>query len=900
MKKFRLGMTLIGTAAIITGLPGCADESPWGSASDEKGSIELSLTTDYNFDTAKPVVRSDEDTRAGSNLSDFEGISLPKLKDFSIKLEKNDNSYSNIWSSYADFQTEAAKNQFPVGLYTITASYGTKGEQGINKPYFEGSASFNILAGHTRQVSLTAELKNSMVQIVYSDRFKEYMTEYFTSLSTKGKSDEIKFAQGETGIAFIEAEETTLYASFTTAVTNKKAENLEVGKFVATAKTLHKVNLDVNPNPNGATLNITFDETVTDGDDVEIDLTKDLYTKPAPTITPSEFTDGQTINMYGADANNANIKMDVVAPYGIKAAELTVEGINGYTYNEVINLVSTTLPSGIVATGFPTSVQTFGEGEQPKKVLASLDLSQYARNLCTSEEVKEYKLSLKVTDFNDKSSNIVSVILNSREISLQRIAPSESSTSEVQFGSDKATLKMSYNGAAPENVVFKDNNNNELPIEKITHNGETVYTRAYETKIYEYTLRLPAATTSSSINISAFDKNSNAELGTFNNIPVEAPKFEVSDVDAYTSYAYLQLKVTLPDGTYAADNSETLKTVTKDVQLANGSYNGAVLSIHDASKGQLKVTGLKAGESDVNLNLSLKNWPSAPSVSKSFATEKAEGVPNGDFEDLDIFIEDKTINQGGKWGTTILAANYQTTQTMTIKEPKKWISSNNNTCHFNQTYSNSWYDVPSVYNTKPKYQTNWPKTVAQKEQSVTADIYNIEGYNGTSMVVRNVAWDANGKELSDDKKTGDPSPYNNYYCSNEPSISNRSRGFLKLGSDGNGYSFSSRPKKLKGYYMYKDSQDSSESGLITVKLLNGTTEIATGSINLGAKDNYTSFEIPLDYKNKAAFAPKATKLQIEIYSSNKTSDIKTKNYCNKEECCSRGAALYVDDLTFEY
>lgn len=907
MNKLRFGTYLMGAVAVAAGLSSCADESPWGSSSGEKGSISLTLTTDFDFDTARPSVRNDESTRSSASLESIEGITLPELKDFSIKLEKEDGSQTYTWTSYNDFTSEAAKNEYPVGTYTLTAYYGTAGEQGINKPYFEGKTTFNILAGHTREINLTAELMNSMVQIEYSEQFKEYMKEYSASISTEGSTTEIVMPQEGAGIAFIEPGNASINVSFTTDVTNKKVENLKVGEFAAIAKTLHKVTLNVNPNPNGATLEVTFDETVQDGKDVSIDLTKDLYTKPAPTITATGFTNGETINMLGDAANDVKLLMNVVASYGIKSAILKIEGTNGYSYNNTIELVSSHTQSDIVSSGFPTSVQTFNDGEEPKKTLATLDLTQMAKNLCKSETVKEYTISLKVSDYNDKESDPMIVTINSEDLSMQRIAPTDTSVSEVEFGSTTATLNLAYNGPKPEDVIFLDNNGNELPVVKVTYNNETVYSRAYETKVYEYTLELPSATTSNTIGITAKDRNGK-ELGNFPNIPVGAPKYEISKVDAYTTYAYLQLKVTLPDGSAATEGSVALKAVTNNARLANGSTSGADLSVYDASKGILKVTGLTPGTNTANISLSLSNWGTASNVSTNFSTETATGVPNGDFEDLyeTINTTDNPINQGGKWtqANSKLAERYQTTLSMVIKEPKGWISSNPITSNLKATNINSWYVTPSVYNTTLTWLSYQPEAkvgpTGQSAHTTTADVYkNFASYkNSNAIVIRNVAWDLNGETIGEIQQTGD-TKFSNYYCSNEPTIANRTRGYLKLGTDGNGESFSSRPTKLKGFYMYKDSQDSSESGLITVKLLNGSTEIGSGSIKLSGKDDYTSFDIPIKY-NKTIFGPKATKLQIEIYSSDKTSDIKTKNYCNKDECCSRGAALYVDDLTFEY
>jgi len=96
-----------------------------------------------------------------------------------------------------------------------------------------------------------------------------------------------------------------------------------------------------------------------------------------------------------------------------------------------------------------------------------------------------------------------------------------------------------------------------------------------------------------------------------------------------------------------------------------------------------------------------------------------------------------------------------------------------------------------------------------------------------------------------------------------------------------------------------DSQDTAEKGSVTVQVLNGTTVIASGNIELVVASEYTEFSLPLVYSR---YDLKATDLHIMISSSNHTNegDIKTTNYVNKEECCSRGAMLTIDNLIFSY
>ena len=136
--------------------------------------------------------------------------------------------------------------------------------------------------------------------------------------------------------------------------------------------------------------------------------------------------------------------------------------------------------------------------------------------------------------------------------------------------------------------------------------------------------------------------------------------------------------------------------------------------------------------------------------------------------------------------------------------------------------------IPSTYNTSLSWLSHQPEAkvigIGQSAYDSTADIYKESASSGNNaMVIRNVAWDLKGSGIADNQQTGN-TDYSNYYCSNVPSISNRSAGKLFLGSYSYSYkngseeynegiSFNTRPTSLKGYYKYaNDSQDTSEKG----------------------------------------------------------------------------------------
>lgn len=296
-------------------------------------------------------------------------------------------------------------------------------------------------------------------------------------------------------------------------------------------------------------------------------------------------------------------------------------------------------------------------------------------------------------------------------------------------------------------------------------------------------------------------------------------------------------------------------------------------------------------------------------------TEAAAPVPNGDFEELRETVNISGMNQGGKWsGTnTIWSPLEQNTCSFLIKEPVEWTSVNAKTCATNAANLNSWFVIPSTYNTT----LSWLSTVKYKTYGgqETPAIYKnlLSNSNSSAMVVRNVAWDMQGTSPSDQKKTAWTA--NDCYNTKEPTIANRSAGKLFLGSysyaDGTetyneGIDFVSRPLTLKGFYKYvQDGNDNSETGMVTVSLLNGNTVIGTASKALTSVSDYTEFEVPIVYSD---YSLKATQLRIMITSSNhasynqseENSSIKTTNYNGRYESASRGATLTIDNLTFSY
>lgn len=865
MRHFKIGLSLMGIA-LAAGLSGCADENPWGNTSNEKGKIDLSLTTDSDIKTAKPVFRSGEDeTRAAGTLGDF--ITVPTADDFSIRLEKNDGSFSKTWATLADFKAEA-ENGFNTGTYTLTAFYGEKGKQDFESPYFEATAaSFTVLSDQTSTIDLTAELKNSMVKINYTDAFKSYMQDYHTTLRTEGRSDEIVFSSTQTKPAFIEAKNAALTVHFTTR-DKGFTSTVSLGEFAPVAKTLHNITFDVGENKYGdATLEVNFDDTLTD-ENFTIDLTDELLTTPTPVITCEGFADGLTIDMLEGSGSDTRLKMSVFAEAGIKSALMTVESTVAYKpeWGYDIDLCAATemqqqqlLDAGIQATGlYPES--------HPAQ-MAFLDLTDYGKKLKNGV----YTISLIVTDKNGAVSKTTKVILNSLPVTIDLVGEPT-----IVYNSGQAVLTFDYNGLNPmQDLTFtaEDDLGNDQNCRILS--CEETSTRAFETKRYIFTIELPN-TTKSMIRISAYHNNKN--IGTYK-VTVIVPQYNISDVDAFSRYAYL--KVATPGST----DPTILAAVTNNIQLRNN----LTIAKRDAANGIITVTGLTPG-SNYTLESSITGGDTWQTEASSINTETELTIPNGDFSQTSQTINMTGVQVGGTYtGTVFDDPKYHWSSSIVRNTPNGWASINEKTCWTGASNINTWFCVPSTY-----------------------------AENGV-VTVRSVGYDHDGTTPPNYAKTAV------YYNENAPTFGQGKQiaGELFLGSysfngsetRNEGVAFSSRPISITFDYSYAPLNNETASAEFTVCDASGK-EIASVSENLVAASSMISKTIKINRYSE--FGGKAAAIKIKFKSSTASlpainipsgSALKEKDGvhlsngtldANSYHAVATGSVLKIDNVTANY
>lgn len=810
------GLSLLSAASLMLA-GGCADENPWATAKQDQGSIHLTLGADTDLATSKPQFRSTGNS-GSDNLRNY--IEVPEASDFSIRLEKADGSYSKTWTNLQSFLDYTGEHTFDVGAYSLTAYYGEEGRQDFDSPYMEASASFNVLSGKTQEVDLTAELKNSMVKVNYTDAFKNYMSSYHARLHTEGRSDDILYHDGEQRCAFIEPNSATLAVHFTTKESGVNSSKI-IGNFAPMAKTLHNVTFDIVPNRNGdATLSVSFDDSLEE-DNIEIDLTEELLTTAAPTIKFSEgYFDGQTIDMLANTAMSTPLRLDVYAPGEIKSASLIVESTNFTpSWGGEINLTGISAEQKQQLNSCGIAFEGFGSADKPAGKFAAIDFTNFNKYLGKGS----HKVSLLVTDKNDCVSETASFTINSEEITVDIVGQPR-----MGYCGEEATVSVDYNGQNPGDLEFRTYSvTGAAVVMSVKSWSEDTSTRGFEKRRYTFTLGLPdtAIAACDYMNFDIYQSGTTKKAS--GKIEIDVPDYTL-DYDAFSHYVLIRVNM--------AQHPELREAAMRHIRIALDGETVSSNILRDYSTGIITIGGLT--KSTIYGVKSSITSDQTVNTNGSFKTEDALEVPNGNFNGHGEKLEMSDLQVGGQY--KVSPANYTIKSSFSYTLPADWATVNDLTAWEGSTNKNTWFIVPS----------SWLDT------------------NENMGYMRNVGYSHNGTTPA----TSGGAFNTKYYCENTPSESELSKaaGELFLGtysfngteSRSEGIGFASRPNSISFDYDYTPT--GSDEGYAHIKLT-GTDGETLAEKTYALPSGQGSIHLPIDYQH---FGSKASMLAVSFKSSN--------------------------------
>lgn len=832
----------VGSCVIL--LAGCSAENQYDVTGT--GQVSPVLTADFSVPlSTDPAVLTTT-------------TSQPETQNFAVSIIREDGSLFKSWDTFSEFPENM---KFPLGSFVFKASYGNIDKEGFDMPYFEGSEPFQVFDKQNTDISVTCTLSNAKVSLVYTEAFKNYFSDFAVALKTE-KDNSIIFSKDETREAYVKPGKIILQMSLVKPDGSSMAYSPEI--FIAESCKHYRISFDVNEgNIGGAALSIVFDEN-TELDPVTINLADGSLSMKPPFTTSMGFESGKPLTVKEFDASLGDINTLITAPSGFVSCTLTTSSayLQSKGWPSEVELSALTAEQKTLFASMGLRLKGF----ENKDKMAYVDFSDLVPRLEYVEGSADHTFTLKATDVQGKMADEVTLAVTTQPRSFALQTPDA-----VSIGSTQAVIPVLLDGDPLLVAVNYKDDNGQMQACTVSH------VESAGNQTYNFTVQLPVGNRSKEISAIYHNLKNSAPVM----LEAVTPPYTISRENEGDVWAK---KATI---TVTAENPEHQTAVMEYLTLYEG---GTKVNFTQQGDNKIFISDLTAG-TEYNFKTTCTDYAGNTEFSNmlSITTESELAVPNGDFETLTQTINISSIDQGGKWSDISHWREQQTTTSFNVSEPTGWASVNAKTCCYNSANAkNTWFVEPSTFNTS-------------SSQS---------GEN--AMTLRNVGWDLNGHVPGKDTETG-----SHPYSKKTPDvIAHTSVGKLFLGTYSfvastlgetytEGVAFTSRPDILKGYYKYiNDSQDTAETGYVSVKVLSGDVVIGEGFANLKATSSFKEFSVPISYSNKIL---KATELEIMIASSNhigsiveETANVKVTKYTSESEQLARGAELTVDNLTFSY
>lgn len=838
-------ITGIACAALLLPLAtGCSEESPAGSGTKGRISPEVDLQ-------AAPLTGKQTDSRAAAD----DPVSL---SDLSLRVTSLDGDYTNTWTSVADFDPST---EFPVGRYSVEAFYGEETAEGYGQPYYYGAGEVKVTTDRTTPVAVNATLANSIVRIVYTDAFREYMTQYSARVHSEGGAYH-EYDEASPEELYVRPGYTTI--DLTVTKPNGKSGTLEVAAFTAKPRYRHTVTIDVNGGETGKaeSLEVTFDDTL-DSQEFEIDLSDDILSASGPVVTPVGFTPGEEIALVETAAASGDVKMNITARGKIETVTLT------------------TRSAALLAAGWPAEVNLAAPEADVKARMQALGFNTLGIwNNPDEMGVLDFTKVLSKIPYVDGADNtsVFTVVVKDRQgkvsdpvefsvtVSQLRLAITEGAI----IADGEAMVMVDYNGASVADITFRAKNT------RGTTSPVTVKSSAKDAATGLYTIYLTNSASDPVIKVV-----NNLDLiatvgGVTATATIKAPVL-VIDTQSINSFArHTTVSVKFTDSSAAARSGEVkfyLSTDGGNTFTPAGSTPLASPSRAVVKTVTYDITGLKE-KTDYTFYAILDDNKSLPA---KFTTEEVIQLENAGMDDWD---NDQMGDYQTLWypSATKGTGYWATRNALTTSTHGKGSSI--------FSYGGTAYRATS--GTMPANGN------VAKSPSATANSGNqYEGSNAA--LVRTVGWGSGNTSFGYSGKCENITPGELFLGSTDASY-NAVRG-IKFGSRPSALQFMGR------YIPFKEGNGDFGKAEIKVYAATGSQPIAEYSLEIGSTPEWTQFTLPLSYST----ATRAARLEVNFYSSanpaclvynsNYISDAGSANYTSKEYV---GAKLYIDKIELIY
>lgn len=172
---------ILASAAVA--VAGC-NETNETNAGEDRGSIRIACRTDISIHTEAET--APKATRAE--------ITTPDGSEFALRITGSD--FDRSWESIATFETE--ENLFVEGPYKIAVEHGDSETEGIDMPYFSGSADIDVVARRVNTAHITAHIAKSQTLVRVTEAFARFYHDAEFTVTT-GSGSKFTFRPDGTG-----------------------------------------------------------------------------------------------------------------------------------------------------------------------------------------------------------------------------------------------------------------------------------------------------------------------------------------------------------------------------------------------------------------------------------------------------------------------------------------------------------------------------------------------------------------------------------------------------------------------------------------------------------------------------------------------------------------------------
>lgn len=859
---------------LMAGATGCSEETVL--AGDEAGYVSLNL----DFDPSP--LKGRHDARSSSR---GEAYSISK-EDLTITLARTDGALPPASFTYAEF---GDKQTVVTGRYTIEASYGTSGEEGWDLPYYYGSQEITVKNQTATPVSMSVTLANAIVNVSLSDAFKEYMQDYSVSVTTASGHD-FNWADDESRQLYVNPGSVMITVDFTKA--NGQHATAQIDPFTAEARHLYNISVDVEAGE-AETLRLTFDDTITDVKEVDIDISDANLPMlaAAPEILTEGFEAGDVISTVSGSAYASPVKATVVARGKIDTAVLNVNSayLRSQGWPASIDLANAGSYQSLLDR---YGVKTLGLTGN-KSVFAVIDFTQLiSKVLYVDGEDNTSSFSLTVTDAQGKDKTVDLFSINVERLVLEILDGSEI------ISDGHAVVKVRYNGASSSDIsLVAYNDRGTTDVLKVSSVAPGSIDGSYDVS-----LESSAITLNSNLKIYAV---AGSEQSADYMLRVPSLRLMDAETNAFAKSTYATILFTNDDAAsrkadirfeVSTDGGNTYSGVASELDSSTFSARGSRAA---ERKAVYKLSGLTAG-TDYMFRAKLDDEYSATA---SFTTEVAAQLPDAGF---DTWTCEKKGDYQYLWKIAD-GSVWSTVNELTISTFGSGSGSGGNTrgCAYKATSGTIPANGRSTKSSAHGGNAGITKSGDGHTQGV-ADLFSDRQHGGNNAaLIRTVGW-GSGNTAAPLVLFGTPKENAGFNVCNTTTP-----GELFLGSCINnipnyGYQFTSRPSLVSFYYHYDVvTPGNGDYGYAEVIVYDvNDNPIAKVETNLYETDSYKLVEMPLTYD---ATAKNASKISVRFVSSSNSAALEkdtkywhTPGHNNTSGGEYVGSELYIDDIVLNY